>query len=232
MDFSSKNGSYSGDRTRQMVFIGMLCAIAYISIFIFNGKIPLVPAVSFLTYDPKDIVIIFGGFIYGPFTCFVISFVVAFFEMITISKDGIVGFIMNVIAASAFTCTAAFIYKINKKYNKIFGAVAGLFLGCLAMTGIMAAWNYIITPVYLNMPREAVVEMLPAITLFNILKSGINFAVIMILYAPLMKMVKSLKISEAVENVKKVRINIGVIQTLLLLVITVILVILALLKKI
>ena len=47
---------------KEMTTLGILSALAMIlSLLAF---FPLVPAVPWLTYDPKDIVIVIGGFIY------------------------------------------------------------------------------------------------------------------------------------------------------------------------
>ena len=89
-----------------MATIAMLCAAALILVALVR-----IPIVLFLKYDPKDIVIVLGGFIYGPMTSALISLIVSFIEMVTISSDGILGFIMNVIAGVSFSCPAAFIYK-------------------------------------------------------------------------------------------------------------------------
>ena len=59
-------------RTRKITTVGMLCALAYIAVAF--GRIPLV---LFLKYDPKDVVITFGGLLFGPLTSFVMAFVVS-----------------------------------------------------------------------------------------------------------------------------------------------------------
>ena len=71
---------------------------------------PLVPAVSFLKFDPKDIIIVIGGFIYGPLTSFVISAICSVLELL-FRGGTILDVLMNVIASCTFACTAAFIYK-------------------------------------------------------------------------------------------------------------------------
>ena len=59
--------------TKKITTVGMLCAMAMIvNVFI---SFPIVPAVSFLRYDPKDILIVIGGFIYGPMTSLLMSFI-------------------------------------------------------------------------------------------------------------------------------------------------------------
>ena len=59
--------------TKKITTVGMLCAMAMIVNVLIS--FPIVPAVSFLRYDPKDILIVIGGFIYGPMTSFLMSFI-------------------------------------------------------------------------------------------------------------------------------------------------------------
>lgn len=169
--------------TKKLTTLAMLSAIAYALVFVsHNLAIPLVPAVSFLSYDPKDIIIVIGGFMFGPMACLAVSLVVSLLEMVTISDTGLYGMIMNVISTCAFACTAALIYK---KRRTMAGAVVGIVSGCLLMAGVMLLWNYIITPLYMGLPRAAVAEMLlPAFLPFNLLKGGINSAVTLLLYKP------------------------------------------------
>lgn len=169
--------------TKKLTTLAMLSAIAYALVFVsHNLAIPLVPAVSFLSYDPKDIIIVIGGFMFGPMACLVVSLVVSLLEMVTISDTGLYGMVMNVISTCAFACTAALIYK---KRRTMAGAVVGIVAGCLLMAGVMLLWNYIITPLHMGLPRAAVAGMLlPAFLPFNLLKGGINSAVTLLLYKP------------------------------------------------
>ena len=169
----------ASSNTRKLVVMAMLSVIAYASTFV-TRQLP--PLFLFLQYDPKDIVIAMGGFILGPIAAFAISVVVSIVEMVTISDTGPVGMLMNVLASCAFACPAAFIYK--KMHSKK-GAVIGLFSGVIAMTLIMILWNWLITPMYMGVPRQAVVEMLIPIFLpFNLIKAGINMALTLLLYKP------------------------------------------------
>ena len=111
-----------------------------------------------------------------------ISIVVALVEMFTVSDTGPIGFLMNVLATCAFSCTAAFVYK--KMHTKK-GAVIGLTLGTICLTAVMILWNYLITPIYQGIPRDAIVAMLPTVFLpFNVVKGGLNMALILVLYKP------------------------------------------------
>ena len=49
----------------------------------------------------------------------------------------------------------------------------------------MILWNYLITPIYQGIPRDAIVAMLPTVFLpFNVVKGGLNMALILVLYKP------------------------------------------------
>lgn len=165
-------------KTYKMTTIALLAAMAFVMVVFCR-----IPVVLFLEYEPKDLIITLGGFIWGPFTSFVVSVIVSFIEMITISEDGIIGFIMNIISTCSFACTASFIYK---KKRTLSGAVIGLCSGTLLMVIVMMLWNYLITPLYMGYPRAAVAELLlPAFLPFNLIKGGLNATFTFMLYKPL-----------------------------------------------
>lgn len=164
-------------KTKKITTTAMLCAIAYVVVVI--GRIPVV---LFLKYDPKDIIITLGGLIWGPMTSFIVSVIVSLIEMVTISENGVLGCIMNIISTCSFACTASVIYK---KKRTLSGAVIGLVTGSLMMVLVMLLWNYLITPIYMGYPREAVAKLLvPAFLPFNLLKAGLNAGFTFLLYKP------------------------------------------------
>ncbi|MBE6024679.1 MAG: ECF transporter S component [Cellulosilyticum sp.] len=165
---------------KKLITMAMLAALAYL--FMVVGRVVIIPAVGFLKYDPKDIIIAIGGFIYGPLAAFMISAVVSFVEFLTVSSTGIIGLVMNVISTCAFVCPAAFIYKKNHTMK---GATIGLGVGCIAMVAVMILWNYLITPIYMGYPREAIVKLIiPGFLPFNLIKSGLNAGLTLIIYKP------------------------------------------------
>lgn len=165
--------------TRRIAIIGMLIAAAYVAVAV--CRIPITP-LPFLKYEPKDIIIVLGGFILGPLSSLIISVVVSLIEMITISETGVIGLIMNVLGSCSFACTAALIYKKKKTLG---GAIIGIVAGVLCMTGVMILWNYLITPLYMKISREEVAALiLPIFLPFNLIKAGLNGAFTMLLYKP------------------------------------------------
>jgi riboflavin transporter FmnP len=167
-------------RTKKLTTMALLCAIAY-AVMAVSRLIP--PMVLFLQYDPKDIVLMLGGFIWGPLSVVMMSAVVSFLEFATVSDTGLIGLVMNVLSTCAFVCPAAFIYKKQKSRT---GAVAGLACGVAAVTAVMLLWNYLITPIYMNQARADIVKMLvPVFLPFNLLKGVINAAATLLLYKPI-----------------------------------------------
>lgn len=165
---------------RKMSIVAMLSAISFVMVLV--GRV--IPDVAgFLSYDPKDAVVIIAGFIYGPLTSVIISVLVSVIEMISISGTGIYGMIMNIFSTCSFAVPAALIYR---KMRTMKGAVLGLATGVFVMTGCMVLWNYLITPLYMKVDRSVVAGMLLTVFLpFNFVKGGINMGLTMVLYKPL-----------------------------------------------
>lgn len=160
--------------------MAMLTAIAYV-VMLLSKALPQIS--GFLQLDLKDTVICIGGFVFGPLAAAIISIVVAVVEMFSVSDTGIIGCIMNVLATVSFCCTASFVYK---KLHTKKGAVIGLALGALCLTGVMLLWNYLITPLYMGIKRSDIAGMLVPIFLpFNLVKGGLNMALILVLYKPI-----------------------------------------------
>ena len=164
---------------RRLTATAALCAMAYLLVVFCR-----IPLVLFLEYEPKDVIITLGGFLWGPLTSLAVSVSVAAVELVTISEDGVLGFVMNVLSSCSFACTAAIIYQKRKNLR---GAAAGLAAGSLLMIPVMLLWNCLITPIYMGYPREAVVALLmPAFLPFNLVKVGLNTIFILTLYGPVM----------------------------------------------
>ena len=163
---------------KEMVLIAMLAAIAYVIVALVR-----IPVVLFLKYEPKDVIITIGGFLLGPLAAFVTSLVVSLVEMVSISDTGPIGALMNLLSTCSFACTAALFYK---KRHTLSGAILGLVLGSVVMVLAMLLWNWLITPLYMGVDRSAVEGMLiPMFLPFNLLKAGLNSALVLVLYKPL-----------------------------------------------
>lgn len=165
--------------TRYMAAVAMFAALSFVSVLIAK----VIPNVAgFLSYEPKDAVIVIAGLLYGPLTSVLISVIVSLIEMLTISSTGPYGFLMNVISTCAFAVPAAWYYQKHKTQKD---AVIGLCFGVITMVVAMLLWNYIITPFYMGVSRETVAGMLMSVFLpFNLVKGGINAGLTLLLYKP------------------------------------------------
>jgi riboflavin transporter FmnP len=180
---------------KRLVLLGVFAALAF-------GAVALIriPAVAFLKYEPKDVIIVIAGFILGPLATVIISLLVAIIEMFTISETGIIGCVMNLLSSVCYACTASAIYKQRRTLS---GAVGGLALGSLAMVAVMLLWNWLITPLYMGVTREAVEGMLlPMFLPFNGVKALLNSALVLCLYKPLITALRKTRLIAAPSSQK------------------------------
>ena len=178
---------------KQMVMLALLASIAYLMVSLIR-----IPVVMFLKYEPKDVIITIGGFLFGPMASFVVSLLVSLIEMVTISETGPIGALMNLLSTCCFACTASYIYKKNRTMT---GAILALVIGTIFMTAAMLLWNWLITPLYMGYPREVVAAMLvPMFLPFNLLKAGLNSAFVLFLYKPLVTALRKTGLVESREQ--------------------------------
>ena len=210
------------NQTKRITLTAMFCAIAFALTAI--CRIPFIPSLSFLKYDPKDVIAVLSGLVINPMTAAIVSVITSIIEMFTISDSGIIGCIMNILSTCSFACTAAFIYK---KKKTLPGAAIGLLAGCLAMAAVMLLWNYCITPIYMGYPREAVAALLiPAFLPFNLIKGGLNAAFAFLLYKPVIGALRKTNMVPH-SNTQKTKVNIPLLCVAVVIVITCVLLILS-----
>jgi riboflavin transporter FmnP len=177
---------------KKMCVLAMLAAIAFVLANTLH--ISIFPAAPFLKYEPKDVVITIGGFLFGPLASLLISVVVSLPEVM-VSGTGPVGCLMDVLSTCSFACVAALFYK---KRHDLTGAIWGLLFGSVVMVGVMLLWNWLITPLYMGYPRGAEEAMqLPVFLPFNRLKAGLNSALIVFLYKPIVTALRKARMVES-----------------------------------
>lgn len=190
--------------TKYMTTVAMFCAISFVAVLI--GRL-VPPIAGFLSYDPKDAIVVIAGFILGPVASVIVAVIVSFIEMITISATGPYGFLMNMISTCAFAVPAAWYYKKSHSYK---GAVAGLGIGVAFMALCMVLWNYIVTPYYMGVPRDQVAAMLvPVFLPFNLVKGGINAGLTLLIYKPVVNTLRKAKLVEPSKSEGKGKFNPG-----------------------
>ena len=167
---------------KTMTVIAMLAVLAFLVTLVCHFAMPLLVEEPPLKLDLKDAIITMAGFMLGPVEALFITVVAAFLELVFISPTGLWGFLMNVLSSAMFSCWAALIYRRVHSRN---GALVSLLTGVILMTGTMLVWNYLITPLYMGMPRADVAKLLvPAFLPFNLIKGALHAALVMLLYKP------------------------------------------------
>ncbi|MCL2819112.1 MAG: ECF transporter S component [Actinomycetia bacterium] len=174
----------SASTIRKLVLIGVFTALAYVVTFLIR-----IPVFGFLTLDPKDAVIGIAGFLLGPVAVVVIAVIVSALEMM-ISATGPIGFVMNVASTLAFVGLATVIYRQAPSFKR---ALIGLLVGAVSVTVVMLILNYLLTPIYMGVPRADVAAMLiPVLLPFNLIKSFVSGVLVLLLYQPVMRAYESI----------------------------------------
>lgn len=213
-------------QTKKLTIIAIMTALAYLTVFLFDIRM-----FGFLSLEFKDVILVFASFIFGPLTGLAMTVVISFLELCTISSTGIIGLIMNVLSSASFVCIAALFHR---KKPCLKNAIIGLVISTIAMTAVMLLWNYFITPLYMGVAREAVVNMLiPTFLPFNLLKGALNASLAIMLY-PLISLLEKANLipkNQHNDNLRK-KSNIGIIIVTAVVLITCILLVLTIFKKI
>jgi riboflavin transporter FmnP len=169
--------------TKKLVVSAMFCALAFIAVFVFRFR------VAFLTFDFKDVFISVLSLIYGPVYGVVSAAAVALLELVTVgSETGAYGLVMNFLSSGSFALAVGLVYKYRRTF---FGAILAAITGVAAMVSIMMLANLLITPFYMGVERVEVAALIPTMLLpFNLCKGVMNAAIMLLLYKPLVSLLR------------------------------------------
>lgn len=172
--------------TRKLTTMAMLAAVAIVLVALIH--FPLLPAASFLEYDPADVPILIGTFLFGPWAGLGLTVVVALIQGLTVSAaSGPIGILMHVLATGSVALVAGTIYQRNKTRT---GALLALAASIAVRTVVMIGCNLVFTPIFMGQPMQAVLGMLlPVIVPFNLLYASINALATYVVYKPVSRVV-------------------------------------------
>ncbi|WP_196593630.1 ECF transporter S component [Pectinatus sottacetonis] len=167
------------NKIKVLTNMAMLVAISLVLVAAIN--FPLIPAAPYLKYDPADIPILIGTFLFGTYAGLLLTAFTVLLQGLLISTDGgPIGIVMHFAATGTFVVTAGMIF--HHVHIKRTEQIA-LFCGSIAMTIVMVLFNLLLTPLFLGAPLEKIIELLlPVIIPFNLLKAGINAVLTGIIY--------------------------------------------------
>jgi len=92
----------------------------------------------------------------------------------------ILGFPIALAIGISSVLVAGMVYRRNPTFK---GALMGLFLGSCTMIVLMVPLNFIFTSMFLDLPKEAVKEIIiTAVIPFNVFKTAVNSTLTILLY--------------------------------------------------
>ena len=176
--------------TKTLTSLGVLAAFSVVLMLAI--RIPFPPA-PFLEYDPADVPILIGAFLFGPIGGLVLTVLVSLLQGLTVSAgSGFIGIVMHFAATGCFAFLAGLLYQKSRTRKTAYISLA---LGVLLQTAIMAGMNLWLTPIYMETPREAVLAMmLPVIVPFNLIKAGVNALLTALIYKRIHQLLTKLKL--------------------------------------
>ena len=163
-------------KIQKMAILSIFAAIAFVTTLVFRVRI------QFLTFDIKDALICICAMSMGPVSGIIVSLLVAFIEMVTISDTLLYGFFMNFLSSATFATVASLLYR---KSRNLYGAILALLCAAISTVAVMLCFNLLVTPLYLETTRAFVADMiLPTLLPFNAVKTVVNAGFTMLLYKP------------------------------------------------
>lgn len=190
----------SQNKTRILVSVAMLSAVAYLLAFI-EIQVPLSP--TFAKMDISDLPALIAAFAFGPLSGVMVELIKNGLQLISTNTAG-VGELANFLMGSALAFTAGLLYQ-KHKTKKI--ALLGCITGSVAMAFAAGILNYfVLLPLYENfMPLNQVIASFAAFipfiqtkldvvlwnaVPFNLLKGLTISLVTMLIYKPLTPILK------------------------------------------
>ena len=186
-----KTTTNNSQKIKKLTIIALFCAMSFIVSLVFPIK------VMFLTLDFKDTISTICGMFFGPISGLFCAIVVPFIEF-SYSDTGVYGLIMNLISSITFVGVSTLIYKYRKT---LWGAVAGLATAACATVAVMLVANLFITPYYMGVTQDAVIDLIPKLIFpFNLTKAILNASITMLIYKPVSKILKRMVSSKSMES--------------------------------
>lgn len=179
--------------TKKLTGIAMLSALSICSLYVI--RFPIFSALAFLEYDIADVFIFLGTFMYGPLSGLIMTLVVSLYQAFLMGGNGLTGAIMHFLATGVFCVVAGLIYSKNRHIK---GAIISLIVGFFVWVGVMICADLVIIPLFMGVPVEVVISMLPLILAFNAIKAGANSILTFLLYKRIRKLFAYIGIAEKV----------------------------------
>ena len=188
--------------TRMLTGMAMLAALSIVSLAVgIQFPFPFTP--SFMLYDVADVFIFLATFMYGPFQGLIVTVIVSAIQAFPMGGSSWAGFVMHVLATGSFCIVSGFIYR---KKHDFLGAVIALLAGCVTWMVVIIPTNLLTHPLFNGTSVDVVIAMIPAILLFNVIKSVGNSIITLLIYKRVHTFFRFLGVSEKETQKSKISI--------------------------
>ena len=172
--------------TKQLVTMALMCAVSALLMYL---QIPLIPGVTFLTYDPSLVPAMVSGFAFGPGSGVAVGVVAIVIHALTTGDW--VGALMNGVATVFYVLPAALVYGKMHTYK---GAIAGLVLGVVLATAASIVSNLTIGVWFWYGSADVIMPlMIPAVIPFNLAKTVLNSVLTLAVYKAISNLITPAK---------------------------------------
>ena len=192
-EFHIAHRLFRADRKEVYIFAGAFLGVlvlgtiygVIIGVLLSFIEFPLLPGVTWLKYDASAMPAMVSGFAFGPAAGLAVGIVGAVIHGILMADFS--GAVMNILVIMGFVWPAALIYA---KRHTLKGAIAGLAVGVVAATVMAIVGNLLVTPSWLGVPLQAVIDMIvPILTPFNLIKAVLNSVLTLVVYKSISNLV-------------------------------------------
>jgi riboflavin transporter FmnP len=171
---------------KKLATMAVLSALSIVLMLLI--RFPILPAAPYLIYEPADVPVFIGTFLFGPLAGLILTVIVSSFQAFVVNTNGLVGLVMHIASTGSYVIAAGLIYR---KYNKYSGAILAMVTGSIARAAVMVPVNLIIQPNFFGTPYDVVKSLiLPAIIPFNLIKSVVNSILTALVYKRISKLIK------------------------------------------
>ena len=185
--------------TKTITGMAMLSALSVVSLAIgIQFPFPFTP--SFMLYDVADVFLFLATFMYGPLHGLAVTVIVSAIQAFLMGGSSWAGFIMHVLATGSFCVVSGYVYRWKHDFK---GAILALSCGCLTWMAVIIPANLLTHPLFNGTPVQAVVAMIPAILLFNVIKAVGNSLITLLVYKRIHSFFRYLGVSDKDEKREK-----------------------------
>lgn len=173
--------------------------LAALSALLIQIQLPIIPAHSYLTYDPSEVPALIAAFALGPAAGIGVVLLKDLLQLlIHFSPTLLLGLPINALAGCTLVGVAGSVYRVRKKKNM---AVLALVLGVVSMTLVMIPCNLILLPIFEHVffstctptPPEQILRLLLAVFVpFNLIKGTVTSILTFLVYKRVSPLLKSI----------------------------------------